>query len=121
MNFFKDDLDADLLEFLLVRVFLMMLRRLSPRAAIAVPTMRRARLMPYNMSAPRRMIGSGYEGERESGYDEAALTQLRALDRHQPFFMCVRWGLNSERSCSLATADCPDFDPSFEQWRASPT
>ena len=37
--------------------------------------------------ASRRMIGSGYEGAREAGYDAAAMNELRALKHDQPFFM----------------------------------
>ena len=37
-------------------------------------------------TAPRRAIGAGYTGRRESGYNEAAMNKLRALD-DQPFFM----------------------------------
>jgi uncharacterized protein (DUF1330 family) len=37
--------------------------------------------------ASRRMIGSGYEGAREAGYDATAMNELRALKHDQPFFM----------------------------------
>ena len=52
-----------------------------------LPTiMRRAhRLAPG--SAARRMLGAGYTGPREAGYDEAAMNELRAMDPDTPFFM----------------------------------
>ena len=35
---------------------------------------------------PRRDIGTGYTGEREAGYDQAAMDNLRSMG-DQPFFM----------------------------------
>ncbi len=37
-------------------------------------------------AAQHRMLGAGYTGPREAGYDEAEMSKLRALD-DQPFFM----------------------------------
>ena len=37
-------------------------------------------------TAPRRLLGTGYTGPREAGYDEAEMSKLRALD-DQPIFM----------------------------------
>ena len=45
-----------------------------------------AALRAPSAAPQRRMIGAGYTGRREKGYDEAAMTALRSLP-DQPFFM----------------------------------
>ena len=44
------------------------------------------RAAPPVVAIPRRAVGAGYNGRRESGYDEAAMDELRAQG-DQAFFM----------------------------------
>ena len=51
------------------------------RVAARRPSLTRAALL-----VQRRMLGAGYTGPREAGYDAAEMSRLRALD-DQPIFM----------------------------------
>ncbi len=49
-------------------------------ARLRAPTLRLSAAIARRPAAlPRRAIGAGYTGEREAGYDEAAMRELRAL------------------------------------------
>ena len=82
---------------------MMAFRSLAPRLAAASTAAAR---LPR--TAPRRLIGAGYTGPREKGYDAAAMDAFRSLE-DQPFFMLNLLKIDDFASWAKYSALCAEL------------